>query len=314
MRSVKFHSFKDWEKKVARRQRTRRSRIRRLLFEQFEDRRLLDGSGPRVLSITPTEVRNATYDHVDVTFSTTIDATSFTPSDVKLDGPSGSVVVSNVSPLTTSSFRIQFAPLTIRGDYQIVIGPDVLDLAGNLMNQDNDATNGEATEDQYRANLRLILADTIFTTATTISESNTTFDMKSILIDGATVAIDGAHKFTSVQIVNGGVLTHSANSITLTHTLDVNVVELLMVDSTSRIDVTGKGYLPGRTTGNSTVGASTAGSGGSYGGSGRVDGGSSNLVYGDYANPDEPGAGSAPTAGAAGVKNLLLRGFTFAQD
>ena len=57
----------------------------------------------------------------------------------------------------------------------------------------------------------------------------------------------------------------------------------------SRIDVTGKGYLPGYTTGNTTVGGVHGRSGGSYGGGRRPDSGATNAVYGDYADPDDWG-------------------------
>ncbi len=42
-----------------------------------------------------------------------------------------------------------------------------------------------------------------------------------------------------------------------THKLDLTVAEQVIVDATSKIDVSGKGYLAGRTTGNTTVGGAT---------------------------------------------------------
>ncbi len=77
------------------------------------------------------------------------------------------------------------------------------------------------------------------------------------MIQGTTVAIDGPHSFRSVQVINGGVLTHTANTTTQTHKLDLTVAEQVIVDATSKIDVSGKGYLPGRTTGNTTEGGAT---------------------------------------------------------
>ena len=72
----------------------------------------------------------------------------------------------------------------------------------------------------------------------------------------------------------------------------------LFIDSTSKIDVSGKGYLGGypggvngvsigRTLGNTTAGGSTSSNGGGYGGLG----GSGNATYGDYANPNDVGSG-----------------------
>ncbi|MBI3462840.1 MAG: hypothetical protein HY000_07235 [Planctomycetes bacterium] len=59
---------------------------RRLRFDPLEDRRLLDATGPRVLGHTPTEVRNAAFDHIDVTFSEAIDLATFTIADVRISG------------------------------------------------------------------------------------------------------------------------------------------------------------------------------------------------------------------------------------
>ena len=234
---------------MSKRRRSGTNRIRKLSFEHLEIRRLLV-SGPWVLSTTPTEVRNALYDHVDVSFNSDIDAATFSLSDVTLNGPAGSVNVTTVIQLAPASFRLNFAPLTVRGDYRVVIGPDILDLAGNAMNQDKDGVNGEATADQFTTSLRLIVADVILTSSTTIAEINTLYDGKNILIDGATVAIDGPHQFSSVHMINGGVLTHTANSTSTTHKLDVTTAEQFIVDATSGIDVSGKGYLAGRTRGN----------------------------------------------------------------
>src|ERR1019366_522230 len=69
--------------------------------------------------------------------------------------------------------------------------------------------------------------------------------------------------------------------------------------------VSAKGYLEGRTTGNTTVGAAVDTAGGSYGGlggSGRT--GPANAVYGDYANPEDWGSGGGdvgqPNTGTGG--------------
>ena len=76
------------------------------------------------------------------------------------------------------------------------------------------------------------------------------------------MTIDGAHSFNSIQLINGAVLTEDAGTATQMHTLDLTVTQQVIVDSTSRIDVTGQGYLAGRTTGNTTVGGVTGQSGG----------------------------------------------------
>ena len=72
----------------------------------------------------------------------------------------------------------------------------------------------------------------------------------------------------AVSVVNRGVVTSLTSTATQMRKLELEVSGALSVDATSRIDVSGKGYLPGRTTGNTTVGGATGNSGGSYGGLG----------------------------------------------
>ncbi len=43
-------------------------------------------------------------------------------------------------------FDLAFADQTLRGAYRLTIGPDVTDVVGNPMNQDGNASNGEATD------------------------------------------------------------------------------------------------------------------------------------------------------------------------
>src|SRR5580765_3036802 len=132
------------------------------VIELLEDRTLLDSAGPRVLSLTPLEMRNAVFDHVDVRFNEAIDANTFTDADIAIVGPNGAVAPSNVAPVSADTVRVSFASLTVRGNYQVTIGPDISDLAGNPMDQNQNSINGEATADQFSGTLVYIVADAIF--------------------------------------------------------------------------------------------------------------------------------------------------------
>ena len=70
-------------------------RTRRLGFrprlERLEDRVTPDSTGPRVLNFTPTQVINATFDHLDLNFNEAIDPASLDFSDVSILGPTGPV-------------------------------------------------------------------------------------------------------------------------------------------------------------------------------------------------------------------------------
>jgi hypothetical protein len=212
----------------------------RLFCEQLEDRVVPDSAGPRILSHTPTQVINATLDHIDIQFNEAIDAASLQPADVAMSGPAGPVVPTSTTVLTADTFRVTFSPLTFRGSYRLAIGPDVRDLAGNPMDQNQNGVNGETT-DTYAGSFVFAVADAVFTSATLIGETNLAYEGKNILINGATVTIDGPHSFGSVHLINGAVLTHTANTATQTHALVLTVSEQVIVDATSRIDVSGKG-------------------------------------------------------------------------
>src|SRR5439155_13661203 len=68
-----------------------------------------------------------------LTFSEAIDPTSFGPEDVTVLRPDGShAAVSGVSGNGTS-WTVQFAPSTAWGQYEVDVGPNVRDPAGNLM-------------------------------------------------------------------------------------------------------------------------------------------------------------------------------------
>src|SRR4051794_17737159 len=82
-----------------------------LALEELEPRTLLDADGPRVLSVTPTEIRNAAFDHVDVTFNEPIDPSIFDAADVTLAGPAGPVTITGIGTLSPETYRLAFPAL-----------------------------------------------------------------------------------------------------------------------------------------------------------------------------------------------------------
>ena len=113
----------------------------------------VDAAGPQVTSAAFNGT-SSNLSSVRFTFNEAIAAGSFTLADVvSLTGPGGSIAPTAVTPVTgsTTQFDVTFPTQTAAGTYTMVIGPNILDLSGNSMNQDGDATNGEATQDQYTA-------------------------------------------------------------------------------------------------------------------------------------------------------------------
>ena len=260
------------------------------MVERLETRRLL-ASGPRITAITPTELINATFDHVDVAFNEAIDPTTFTTVDVSLSGPPdvGAVNVTGVTQLDATDYRVSFGALSERGTYQVAIGPNIADPQGNLMDQNQNGVNGEPG-DQFASALNYVVAQTVFTTNTVIHEMTLPMTDRTLPSTGRPSPSTGRIHFDSVHMVDGAVLTHSANTATQTHELDLTIAQQVIVDATSEIDVSGKGYQCWPDDGNTTVGAATGSSGASYGGLGGLN---SNRPYGDYADPNDWGSGAS---------------------
>ena len=101
------------------------------------------------------------------------------------------------------------------------------------------------------------------------------------------VTIDCEHQFNSFQVLNGGVVRHSAEQ---TDGLNLDVTFDVYVDGTSSINLNTRGYGPDAGPGKG-AGHSGAGGGGGYGGSGGR-GGSSSTPYG--AGGSEYGSITAP--------------------
>jgi Rhs family protein len=140
----------------------------------------------------------------------------------------------------------------------------------------------------------IALDDSTMETSTGLTTQTITVDNNSELSAG------GALQTGDILVTNTSVLTHPDATITDEYRLIIDA-DSINIDSTSSIDVTGKGYLggnsgdnsgdTGRTVGNTTNGGSTGFSGGSYAGLGGDNGGIINAVYGSLYNPNEPGSG-----------------------
>ena len=138
-----------------------------------------------------------------------------------------------------------------------------------------------------------------------------------LLIDGATVAATNV-TMVSLTLTNAAVLTHTGAGISNEYRLEINA-EALAISSNSLIDVSGRGYLggrsgdndgnSGRTLGNTTVGGSLRRNGGSYGGLGAFGNieQSVNAIYGASNDPNEVGSGGGSDGSPAGNGGGLVR-------
>jgi fibronectin type 3 domain-containing protein len=117
-----------------------------------------DTFGPKGVGIYPQQAFNP-VDTVRLSFDEAIDVSTFGVEDVVgFDGPDGPISVTSVQVVPDSQdqqFDISFATQSSLGSYTIVIGADISDIEGNLLNQDGDETNGEPLEDRFSAEFLL---------------------------------------------------------------------------------------------------------------------------------------------------------------
>jgi hypothetical protein len=255
-------------------------------FNQQEAFARSPGTGLWVMAVIPKGAAATPFKTIEIRFSGSVQGGTFTAEDVQLTGPGGPYTTGTPSQLSGDRYEITFTQSTGLAIYSLSIGPNVLDSSGQAMDQDGDAVRGEAGQDAYQGSL--------FAAAATINASDSTYDGRYLVVSNTTVTINGSHAFGGVGIFGTGVVSHSATTADTLYRMELTLGDDLYVDSTAGIDVTGKGYLPGRTAGNTTSGAAQDFSGGSYGGEGFVptaSSGRTNRAYGDYKNPTEPGSG-----------------------
>ena len=116
-----------------------------------------DTKGARVVFSSVSDLNTGRIGSFTITFSEPIQPSTFTTSDIRFTSPSGSQIslagtnITAVPNSNNTNFIISgFATQTANGVYVLNIGPDILDLAGNKMNQDGDSINGESTDDTFR--------------------------------------------------------------------------------------------------------------------------------------------------------------------
>jgi subtilisin-like proprotein convertase family protein len=114
-------------------------------------------SGPQVASVAPlTGTFGEILTGLTVTFKGPVDPTSFSPSAVNsVVGPSGNLIpvqyVFDATPTPPAGtgnphnvYQLVFAtPQTVNGTYTLLLGPNITNNSGNVMNQNGNSTNGE---------------------------------------------------------------------------------------------------------------------------------------------------------------------------
>jgi subtilisin family serine protease/fibronectin type 3 domain-containing protein len=124
-------------------------------YDNFKAREVIpDTFGPKLVSIGPFDKYSGSVSSIRLTFNEQIDEASFTVDDIELLGPAGPIPASSVTAVPATNglqFDVAFTAQSALGEYLLVIGPEISDLAGNLMDGDGDGVNGEPAEDRSTA-------------------------------------------------------------------------------------------------------------------------------------------------------------------
>ncbi len=156
---------------------------------------------PQVTDFTPLGQVATSTDRLIVTFSTRIDAATFDTSDVTVTNVTAGntpVTVNSVQALSDFQFEIVLDAALPDAEYDVSIGPDIGNLSGTLMDQDDDTVPGEDPEDAYTANFTI---DTSPPAALTIS-SHAALPTEHV-VAALTVSLSGDRAEASSVEVNG---------------------------------------------------------------------------------------------------------------
>jgi hypothetical protein len=134
----------------------------------------IDRTGPKVLEQIPSQQSVAPFTQWTFVFDEPINPATFTKADVFLfEDPAGADLRNQVTEVSGAgtTFTVAFSARQISGAYAISIGPDILDVAGNPMDQDGDGANGEP-EDRFDGTLNLQSPDLKADSVTTLATAN----------------------------------------------------------------------------------------------------------------------------------------------
>ncbi|HEV3081146.1 MAG TPA: FG-GAP-like repeat-containing protein [Gemmataceae bacterium] len=119
--------------------------------------------GPRVIALSPATPRAPGVNSITVTFNEPVDPRTFTPAQVlSAVGPNGPfqiLGVKDLDPVNHLTFQVSFRAQSSDGIYNITLSPNIKDLLGNSMDQNNNGVNGEFPGDEYTATFTVNTTD-----------------------------------------------------------------------------------------------------------------------------------------------------------
>ncbi|HEY3393769.1 MAG TPA: S8 family serine peptidase [Lacipirellulaceae bacterium] len=179
-----------------------------------------DTTGPQIVSSDPAGTATGPIGHIRLTLNEPIDESSFTLADIALlDGPSGPITPTAVNHPAVGQVEVTFPAQNTSGNYQLVIGPNILDRSGNFMDQDGDGTGGEVPDDRYETIFMLeagpeYVARIDFGTTTSPVAANYT---RVTRYDRYDAAVGYGWQLGSVSDISRGTGTELTRDVNFTH-------------------------------------------------------------------------------------------------
>jgi len=108
---------------------------------------------PRIVAHAPSGTLTDSVGAICFTFDQPMDQMSFSLAEdvASFDGPGGPIVPVGFTWIDVKTLEVTFDHQWAAGEYRMVVGPQILNTAGNAMDQDRDYVAGEILNDQYAA-------------------------------------------------------------------------------------------------------------------------------------------------------------------
>ena len=209
----------------------------------FDGGFLANFGGPSITNMTPSVAVTPPVSWVDVAFDQPIQPSSFTPSDVNITGPGGSIPATGVAPVGGTTWRVSFAPQSADGTYTVKVGPAINELAANLlgMDQNGDGLSGDGTNDTFVATFIIDSTAPVVTAAYGLQKGNRvgiTFNeivVPATATNAANYTVNGLTPSNVVLQADGRSVALSAPAMVGdTFTLGVNSLGDLLGNTTNR--------------------------------------------------------------------------------
>ena len=94
---------------------------------------IYDATPPFVQTHSPKGLQKTAIDNVKLTFSEILNTSTFDTNDLALQGPQGNIAITGLAYLGSNEWQATFSPQTANGQYRIVVGTNIEDLAGNSL-------------------------------------------------------------------------------------------------------------------------------------------------------------------------------------